>query len=368
MFLETTLDIMNQRKCVAIFALIWATPAIGQDANFNGHAVDKVVRLEMARKQVVGAALAIIQQGRVVYAKGYGLADTKAGTAVSTKTVFNWASNSKPMMAIAALQLVQSGALNLDGSVRSYLPQLPEAWNGITTRHLLCHQSGIPHYRNGTIVASDPQWMVRDQTDPTQAIKRFQKSPLIFAPGQRKEYSSYAFVLLSAVVQVAGNAPIQEQLSRRILNPLGMNSFQLDIPDRQPNWTRAYKINRDGQPESISDTAHFWKHGAGGYKSNVEDFATWATALMTKELLQPTMTQVMWTTQRTSNGDSTDVGLGVFVSGSGASLKISHNGSQDETKTRMVLYPNQGHGIVVMCNTATAEPGRITTAVYNVLR
>jgi len=145
-------------------------------------------------------------------------------------------------------------------------------------------------------------------------------------------------------------------------------TFQLDMPyERQRNWTFAYRITAGGVPERLGDTAHFLKHGAGGYKSDVRDFATWAASLMTSKLITPMTTRHMWTPQRTSDGNLTSCGLGVAVSGMGMSLKISHNGSQGETKTRMVLYPNKGHGLVIMCNTASAKPGVITTAVYRAI-
>lgn len=329
--------------------------------------VDEAVITELRKQHVVGVAIGIIQNNKVVYTKGYGFSQLKTRRAVTNDTVFNWASNSKPVIAIAAMQLVQNGILDLDKPIGAYIPSLPVHLKKITTRHLLSHQSGIPHYRNGKVIASAKRISPLKDIDPFISLNRFIMSPLIFEPGTRTEYSSYAYILLTAIVQAVGNRPIDQQLSTRIEKPIGLKSFQLDMPFMdQHNWTDAYKI-RNGKVQKITDYPHFWKHGAGGYKSDVKDFSRFALALMNKELISTTTTTTMWTPQKLNNGRSSTYGLGVRVSGRGRNLKVSHNGSQDETRTRMVLYPNQQHGVVVMCNTQGCKPGKISTAIYSAL-
>ncbi|MEE2937849.1 MAG: serine hydrolase domain-containing protein [Planctomycetota bacterium] len=340
---------------------------IGQDSFVKSAAVDSAVAEQMKQQRLVGVAIGIIQNSTVVYTKGYGFSNFESRTPVNESSVFNWASNSKPVMAVAAMQLVETGQLDLDLAIEKYLPDLPDHLSAVTTRQLLCHQSGIPHYSNGRIVPSEKRITARQELDPSISIHRFALSPLIFRPGSKTDYSSYAYVLLSSVVQSAGKKKIETQLVERIGRPLDLKSFQLDLPfTGQKNWVIGYKI-ANGAPEPIEDYAHFWKHGAGGYKSDVRDFAKFASALANKQLINEKTTTAMWTNQKTVDGVKSNYGLGVVVEGEGRSLKISHNGSQDETRTRMVLYPNQGHGVVVMCNTQGAVPGRITTAVYSAM-
>ena len=347
---------------------------VGQGTFVHSKAVDAAVTAEMERQKIVGAAIGIIQNLKVVYTKGFGWSDLASSTSVTDETIFNWASNSKPLLSIAALQLAHRGQLNLDKPIVTYCLDLPSQFQQITTRQLLCHQSGIPHYSNGTVIPSRKQSDGNrksdplDELDPMNSLHRFIMSPLIFESGSRTDYSSYAYVLLTAVVQAAGDEPIEAQLKNRIINPLDLTSFQLDLPaDQQSNWTRAYKIT-DGKPAAVTDYAHFWKHGAGGYKSNVKDFARFATALASSELISQQLSAAMWTRQTTNDGKISRYGLGVVVSESGDALKVSHNGSQDETRTRMVIYPNRKHGIVVMCNTQGCQPAEITTAIYSAIR
>ncbi len=354
----------------ALFLLLMISNyAVAQQKKLDLQKVDKAVLAELKSQKLVGVAIGIIQDSKVVYTKGYGFANIKEKIATSEKTVFNWASNSKPVMAIAALQLVEKGKLDLDESILTYLPTLNQQWKPVTARHLLCHQSGIPHYRNGKIVSASKVETESSQTDPLKSVSRFANSPLIYQPGEQMTYSSYAYVLLSAVVQAAGKEPIDSQLKSRILGPLKLESFQLDLPYKnQENWTMAYRQFGLGNPFQLKDTAHFWKHGAGGYKSNVFDFANCSNALMNSKLISKSTSSKMWTRQKLNSGKFASFGLGVSISGGGKALKVSHSGSQDETKTLMVFYPNQKWGIVVMSNTAHAKPGAITTAIQKAIR
>ncbi|HMO16017.1 MAG TPA: serine hydrolase domain-containing protein [Pirellulaceae bacterium] len=352
-----------------ILQFLWTGSELHGQANSGDLAriVDGAVLAEMERQKLVGVSVGIIQNSRVVYTQGYGFANLKTRVPVDDNSIFNWASNSKPFMAVAAMQLIQNGQLELDKPIETYIPDLPDHVKPITTRQLLCHQSGIPHYTNGKIVSSGKKVDVHQELDPLNAINRFVMSPLIFEPGTKTDYSSHAYVLLSAVVQSAGKEPIDRQLLMRIGKPLNLKSMQLDVPfDGQKNWVSAYR-SAEGQPQEVPDYAHFWKHGAGGYKSDVKDFARFAQALMNYELISADTSKIMWTLQKTSTGETSTFGLGVSVEGKGKSLKISHGGSQDETKTRMVIYPNQKHGIVVMCNTQSCDPGQISTAIYKAI-
>ena len=349
--------------------------ATGQDAGrpFGETAIvsiDRAVKSEIESQGLVGVAVGVIVEGEIAYLGSYGKADIDRDVAVTEETVFNWASNSKPVMAVAAMQLVQAGKLDLDADVRRYVPEFPEKSHVVSARHLLCHQSGIPHYSNGRIVGLTlTDLEPPDDTIPSQAMWRFAGSPLIFAPGERQEYSSYAYVLLSAVVENAGGEPINEQLHQRILDPVGMGSFQMDVADAgQEHWTRGYTRTSAGQFLAVGDCAHAWKHGAGGYKSNVRDFAKWARSLLEPTLVDSKTESEMWTRQKLNDGTEAGYGLGFVVEGSGKDLKISHGGSQDETKTRLVVWPNREMGVVVMCNTNHCDAGKISTAIMGALQ
>jgi CubicO group peptidase (beta-lactamase class C family) len=331
-------------------------------------AVDDAIQAEMTRQQVVGVAVGIIRDGQVVYLKGYGQADREQRTPVTTETVFNWASNSKPLAAVAAMQLVDKQWLDLEADVRKYVPEFPSQDIGITSRHLLAHQSGIPHYGNGLVIptirgdSTDKPFM-----DPVLALDRFNRSPLLFKPGEKASYSSYAYILLSAVVQRAGKDSFGSQVQERIAKPLAMTTLQLDVESQnQTGWAAGYMKNRFGQVIRAPEEANDWKHGAGGFKSNIGDFARWAEALINRRLVSEEAERHMWTPQKTATGDVTQWGLGFIVEDQGG-LKVSHNGIQPEAASRLVIYPKARHGVVVLSNSGFANIGAFSTAVYSAL-
>ena len=114
--------------------------------------------------------------------------------------------------------------------------------------------------------------------DPINSLNKFNRSPLIFEPGTKTDYSSYAYVLLSAVIQRAGKQNFDDQVEERIARPLNLPSLQLDLEtSNQPNWAAGY-TRENGQIVRAPEEAHYWKHGAGGFKSNIVDFARWAAS------------------------------------------------------------------------------------------
>jgi serine beta-lactamase-like protein LACTB, mitochondrial len=331
-------------------------------------AVDGAVEAEMTKQHLVGVAIGIIERGRVVYAKGYGYADRERGTPVSTKTVFNWASNSKPLTAVAAIQLLEKGELDLNRNVRDYVPEFPDKGVVITSRDLLCHQSGIPHYSNGIIIpALRKESGARPYSDPVLSLDRFKLSPLLFKPGEKYSYSSYAYILLSAVIQRAGRESFVRQVEQRIAEPLQMKSLQLDSESGpKDHWAVRYSHHKDGEVVRARPEPEYWKYGAGGFKSNVEDFARWAEALINHRLISEKSEALMWRAQETSDHKKTVYGLGFHVDDKNG-LKVSHDGAQTGVATRLVIYPKTRNGVVVMCNTSPAKPGEISTAIYAAL-
>jgi serine beta-lactamase-like protein LACTB, mitochondrial len=367
-------------NAATIVLLLAATAAAGPKtkplSQESVAAVDETVEAEMQRQQLVGVAIGVIRHGEVVLTKGYGFADAENQIPVTTQTVFNWASNCKPLTAVAAMQLVQKGKLELDADVRKYVPEFSPNGPAITVRQLLCHQSGLPHWNNGRIVPSanfDPD--AEASIDPLMSVRRFGESPLLFEPGVRMSYSSYGYILLSAVIERAGGESFFTQIEKRIAKPLGMKSMQLDTATSQEDWAVGYtrtKVRVAGQPLSTPigrapEYAHAWKAGAGGFKSNIEDFAKWAVALLNGRLVSKSSEKEMWTPQKTSAGTPTEMGLGFYIGHWGGSPTIAHTGEQPEVTSHLILFLKPKNGIVVLCNCGYAKASAISLAVASAL-
>lgn len=330
--------------------------------------VDQAVGQQMDQQKAVGVAIGIIQSGKVVYIKGYGFEDRENQIPVSTKSMFRWASISKTLTAIAAMQLVERGDLDLDTDIRTLVPEFPDKGMSITVRDLLCHQSGIVHYSNGKVVRSLPSYESEHPFESViLALDMFKNSPLLFKPREKYSYSTHAYILLSAVVERAGQKRFADQVSERIIQPLKLDSLQ---PDYQwvkiDNRAIGYKL-KDGSPVPSTNTDVSWKLGGGGYISTVGDLADYAAGITNGKLLKKETWGLVSTVQVTSDGTPTPIGLGFFVDGAGPQLRLAHDGSQEKARTRMVLYPMQRTGVVVMSNSENVNPGDFATAIFTAL-
>jgi CubicO group peptidase (beta-lactamase class C family) len=270
---------------------------------------------------------------------------------------------------VAALQLVETGKLDLACDVRQYVPEFPEKEHVITAQHLLCHQSGIPHYMPGKVLPTRREYDVPNPfEDIVVALDKFNLSPLLFQPGQRYSYTTYGYMLLGAVVERAGDQKYADQVRARILKPLDMDSMQ---PDYQwvdiPHSTIGYRRmpERNVLPSRDEDVS--WKLAGGGFISNIGDLTRFAAGLLNKRLLSEDTYTAMWTPQLDGSGQPTIYGLGFLISERDGIKHVGHNGSQEKTRTTMVFQPETGRGVAIMCNTEGVELGDLANALLDVL-
>ena len=333
--------------------------------------IDEAAESEMERQQIVGFAVGIIQENKIAYLKGYGWEDREKRVPVTRKTMFRWASISKSLTALVAMQLWEKGHLELDADVRSYVPEFPNKGHKVTLRQLLSHQGGIVHYTNGPVIVTQRKYK---QSNPFEnvllALDTFKESPLVNVPGEKYSYTTHGFILLSAALQSAGKEKFAHQVRDRIVTPLKMETLQ---PDYQwveiPNRTIGYR-KRQGKIVISSNTDVSWKLAGGGYISNIDDLTKLGEGLLDGKLVKPKTLRLMWTPRKTSTGEQTSYGLGFrqwnYVDGklqktialsADTDLKdkrilhlIGHSGSQEKTKTLLILEPSKKFGIALMSN------------------
>jgi len=194
------------KRVVIALILVLVTPVFGEDGGRVAR-VEALARAEFERRQIVGMAVVEIEGGKVVWSKGFGFADRERGIAVDPgETEFRWASVCKSVTAVAAMQLVEKGQLDLDADVRTYVPEFPDKGVRITPRELLCHQGGIVHYSNGKVIQTKESYSeAHPFADVVTALDKFKESPLVNVPGEKYAYSTHGYILLSAVIQRAGH-------------------------------------------------------------------------------------------------------------------------------------------------------------------
>lgn len=350
---------------------VWVFAQTNQPLETWCEKADAVLSDQMVKQKLVGACIGVIREGEIVCLQYQGFEDAENKIPVTDQTKFRWASVSKPLTAIAALQLVEQGKLDLQADVRTYVPEFPDHGHPISVRDLMCHQSGIVHYRNGKVIPTRRDYpMPHPYEDVVLALDTFRESPLVHPPGEKFSYSTHAYILLSAVVQNAGDQKFVDQVRERVIAPLNLSTLEpdyqwKDISHRAVGYAR-HPLKGSIQVSSNTDVS--WKLGGGGYLSSIEDMAQFAIGLMGDELIRPETKKKMWTRQKLSNGKVTQMGLGVYVTKrEGRVVTISHNGSQEKTKTRMIIWPQTGNGLVVMTNSEYADPTKITKALTQAL-
>lgn len=331
-------------------------------------AIEAALRKEFEAQGLVGLAAAVVRPDQPIREFYLGHADRGQDIAVDGSTLFRWASISKPLTAVAAMQLALAGELDLERDVRSYVPEFPEKPWPVTSRQLLCHQGGVVHYTNGEVLVSDTKYEdPHPFADVVRALDRFKDSPLVAEPGTTYAYTTHGYMLLGAVVQRAGKARFAEQVQTRIAKPAGLTTLQpdyqwIDIPHRAVGYARVL-----GAPMPSSNTDVSWKLPGGGFVSTVGDLGRFAAALMDDTLLPAEVRAQMWTRQASADGKVTGYGLGFGVSTVDGQRRVAHTGAQEKTRTSMQLAPDSRTAIVLMTNSEWAQLGPVSEAVWRAL-
>lgn len=191
-----------------------------------------------------GASVAVIQHGKIVFEKGYGIANLEYNIPIRPDTIFHVASVSKQFTAMAVVLLELDGKLSIDDDVHKYLPELPDYGTKITLRNLLQHTSGI---RDQWQILGLAGWDIRDVITQDQALRMiFRQKELNFPPGTRNLYSNAGFTLLAEIVTRVSGMPFPQFCAERIFSPLHMTHthFHQDLAQLVPG--RAYSYGNKG--------------------------------------------------------------------------------------------------------------------------
>jgi serine beta-lactamase-like protein LACTB len=297
-----------------------------------------------------GAQIAVIADGELCWSENFGFSDLEKGTPVRTSTLFRIASTSKILTAAAVAKLMEQGKLHLDTPVVRYLPSLPHHYSSITMRHLVSHQSGIRHY-----FGADRSEKTEHYHDVNDALNIFVNAPLLFEPGQQAEYSSYAWVVVSAVIQKVSGKPFLQYMKDEVWNPLQMkNTFGEIPPERRGDVTKFYqKSSPDGswQEAPYQDLSFNW--AGAGTSSTASDLAIYGNALLNGSFLKRETIDNMFMPHVTLLGDTTGFGIGFmsYVISTGEKI-VGHSGFMPTARSYLLLFPESGVAVAYVCNSA----------------
>jgi CubicO group peptidase (beta-lactamase class C family) len=340
---------------VALHVLFVPVPAHADE-------VDQYVEAEMARKNIPGLSLAVVRDGRIVKAKGYGLANVELKSPATPETVYPLASVTKQFTATAIMLLVEDGRVGLDDRVGKYVEGVPEGWSAVTIRHLLTHTSGIKDYINELHLQSGC-----DDVTPQQIFEAASKAPLNFAPGERFAYSNTVYVALGMIIQKLTGAPFDAFLRERVFTPLGMTrTRRRSLVDLIPDRADTYDF-RDGKlRHAIHLNPTMWDNPDGGLVSTVADLATWDGALSTERILKRSSLELMWSPAKLDDGDTAPYGFGWQLWNLRGHRFVCHAGGRPGVSAFTVRYVDDGLTVVALCNVGGTWLGPLAWTVAGI--
>jgi CubicO group peptidase (beta-lactamase class C family) len=307
-------------------------------------AIVEKISSELQKSGAPSVSVAIVTDGKLTLAQGFGKADIATGRASDPSTRYAVGSISKQFTAAIVLLLQEQGKLSLDDRVSKYFPDLTRA-NEITIRQLLSHTSGYEDYapQDYTI----PEWL--KPTTPQVVLDRWAKKPLNFDPGTRWQYSNTNFVLAGAIAEKASGMGLIEMLKARIFSPLQMTSAGDCLPVL-PGDAIAYTRFALGPPRPSHREAAGWYFAAGELCMTPTDLAKWDIAFLEKKILSARSYEEFTREVLLNNGDHTHYALGLFVREFNGIPRIDHGGEVSGFISSNYVFPTRNGAVVVLSN------------------
>jgi D-alanyl-D-alanine carboxypeptidase len=321
--------------------------------------IDQFIAEQMEQQHIPGLSLAVVREGSLVLARGYGQANLELAVPATRESVYEIGSITKQFTAVAVVMLVEEGKIGLDASITRYLEGLPPAWEAVTVRHLLNHTSGIKSY------TSLPDFM-RLTIHPTtreEIVALVADLPFDFAPGSRYSYCNTGYFLLGSIIEAAGGKPYAEFLDERIFLPLEMTATRVYnekelVPNRASGYEWAEEKWRNADYISMT-----WPFAAGALVSTVLDLAKWDMALGSDRLLPAHRWEQIWSPAALNDGSTSDYGFGWGVGDYAGWPNIQHGGGIPGYITFDVRYPEQKLTVIALTNVGSSNPGTIARGV-----
>ncbi|HEU0307407.1 MAG TPA: serine hydrolase domain-containing protein [Lysobacter sp.] len=337
-------------------------------SNFDVQQFEAMAQQLVANQRVPGMAMAIVHNGRVLSARGYGITDTRAPLPVDGHTVFRLASLSKAFAGTLTGLMVNDGTLRWDTRLTQYDPNFrladPLAAQQVTVANLLSHRVGLRHNAYDRDLEAN--------VDYATLTRKLAYAPMECAPGTCYGYQNIAFSLIGDVIQSASGMPYGQAVEKRILRPLGMQdaSVGLDGILASPNWARPHVRTRGGWLSLTPKPSYYHVAPAAGVNASALDMAQWLLAqtghrpdVLSAPLLA-TLHQPLVATPSETRGSSwrrerlngASYALGWRVYDYAGHNLVFHGGAVQGYRGVVAMLPDRDLGIALLWNSESSLP------------
>ena len=352
------------RLSLTLSALVLGVPATLASQNTAAR-IDSIFSAQTGTDRP-GCAVGVVQRGKLVFSRGYGMADLAQSLAITPASIFHVASVSKQFTATSLVLLAQAGKLSLDDEVRKYLPDFPVYEKPITIRQFLTHTSGVRDQWNLLMTAG---WRLGDdlitEQDVTDIVYR--QHSLNFTPGSSWNYSNTGFTLAGAIVRKVTGQSLRQFADSALFRPLGMTRthFHDDNLMIVPGRTRGYTYRAGEWKETVPNYSTV---GATSLFTTVVDLARWHNQLDSGIVGGRTAIATLTTPAVLTNGDTLAYALGIARGSYRGAPTISHSGGDPGYSSHLLNFPASGSGVSVLCNTSGfANPARLAELSADVM-
>ncbi len=347
-----------------VSVLVFSGSNAGTGEDKKTVAVDEIF-VDLTKAGSPGCAVGVYRDGKMVYSKGYGLANLEENVPVTPQSVFDIGSTSKQFTAASILLLEKEGKLSLNDDVRKYVPELPDYGQKVTILQLLNHTSGLRDYLTLMDLAGIHTDGLTTDEDALQMIYR--QKALNFAPGSDWLYSNTGFFLLSAIVKRVSGKTLREFAAENIFVPLEMTHTQYrdDHTSLIANRALAYDGKENGVGYRL-DVSYFEQTGDGAVHTSVEDLLKWDENFYSGQIGGKGFTSEIQEQGRLNSGKVLDYAKGLRIADYRGLRTVSHGGAWGGYRAELLRFPGQHFSVACLCNLGSARPSNRAHRVADV--
>ncbi|MGJ8662517.1 MAG: serine hydrolase domain-containing protein [Marinicella sp.] len=292
---------------------------------------NKMFAMAAASNTVPGISVAVADYNGVVWAEGFGFADLENHIKMTHETKLRIGSVAKVITTAGLMRQFENGLIDLNADIRKWVPEWPEIHDEINLLNLTQHTSGIRHYK-GMEFFSNVAYK-----DSVDALKIFKDDDLLFKPGEKYSYSTYAWTVVSAIMERASEGLTFKQIiNQEVIDPLGLTHTTFD--DNAPiisNRHRPYFVE-EGQLLNTPEVNSSYKYAGGGFLSTPSDVVKFAMAHTEAGYLKESTLKMMFDQGELSDGTENNIGIGWFVGFDSRLKKIKEEGVKNPDNVRIM--------------------------------